>query len=87
MQKKTIAPPPKPTVELGVLVPYPEEGREAKDQRRPSALRKQRHKLEQCIRLKILLFVFDVLLCLSSLWPSTIGQNSTLLHSSQPAAS
>lgn len=28
------------TVELGVLVPYPEEGREAKDHRRPSALRK-----------------------------------------------
>lgn len=26
------------TVELGVLVPYPEEGREAKDQRRPSVL-------------------------------------------------
>lgn len=26
------------TVELGVLVPYPEEGREAKDHRRPSAL-------------------------------------------------
>lgn len=27
------------TVELGVLVPYPEEGREARDQRRPSVLR------------------------------------------------
>ncbi|TNN61242.1 hypothetical protein EYF80_028537 [Liparis tanakae] len=26
------------TVELGVLVPYPEEGREANDQRRPSVL-------------------------------------------------
>lgn len=26
------------TVELGVLVPYPEEGREASDQRRPSVL-------------------------------------------------
>lgn len=26
------------TVELGVLVPYPEEGREAKDHLRPSAL-------------------------------------------------
>lgn len=26
------------TVELGVLVPYPEEGREARDQRLPSAL-------------------------------------------------
>lgn len=26
------------TVELGVLVPYPEEGREARDQRRPSVL-------------------------------------------------
>lgn len=25
-------------VELGVLVPYPEDGREAKDQRRPSVL-------------------------------------------------
>lgn len=31
----------KPTVELGVLVPYPEEGREAKDHLRPSALRKE----------------------------------------------
>lgn len=29
------------TVELGVLVPYPEEGREAKDQRRPSVLHKK----------------------------------------------
>lgn len=28
------------TVELGVLVPYPDEGREAKDQRRPSVLEK-----------------------------------------------
>lgn len=27
------------TVELGVLVPYPEDGREANDQRRPSVLR------------------------------------------------
>lgn len=27
------------TVELGVLVPYPEEGRDARDQRRPSVLR------------------------------------------------
>lgn len=26
------------TVELGVLVPYPEEGSEARDQRRPSVL-------------------------------------------------
>lgn len=33
--------PLKPTVELGVLVPYPEEGREAKDHLRPSALRKR----------------------------------------------
>lgn len=31
----------KPTVELGVLVPYPEEGKEAKDHLRPSALRKE----------------------------------------------
>src|SRR4029434_4113176 len=29
------------TVELGVLVPYPEEGREARDQRRPSDLLKR----------------------------------------------
>lgn len=29
------------TVELGVFVPYPDEGREAKDQRRPSVLRKE----------------------------------------------
>lgn len=28
------------TVELGVFVPYPDEGREAKDQRRPSVLGK-----------------------------------------------
>lgn len=28
------------TVELGVLVPYPEEGKDAKDQRRPSALQR-----------------------------------------------
>lgn len=28
------------TVELGVLVPYPEDGSDAKDHRRPSALRK-----------------------------------------------
>lgn len=28
-------------VELGVLVPYPEEGRDANDQRRPSDLRQQ----------------------------------------------
>lgn len=28
-------------VELGVLVPYPEEGRDAKDQRRPSDLCQQ----------------------------------------------
>lgn len=28
------------TVELGVLVPYPEEGKDAKDHRRPSALQK-----------------------------------------------
>lgn len=27
------------TVELGVLVPYPEDGREARDQRRPSVLK------------------------------------------------
>lgn len=26
-------------MELGVLVPYPDEGREARDQRRPSDLR------------------------------------------------
>lgn len=32
-------------VELGVFVPYPEEGREAKDQRRPSVLHsKDKHK-------------------------------------------
>lgn len=30
------------TVELGVLVPYPDEGREAKDHLRPSALRMKR---------------------------------------------
>lgn len=30
------------TVELGVFVPYPDEGREAKDQRRPSVLGKTR---------------------------------------------
>lgn len=30
------------TVELGVLVPYPEEGREANDQRRPSVLSQKR---------------------------------------------
>lgn len=30
------------TVELGVFVPYPDEGREAKDQRRPSVLGKRR---------------------------------------------
>lgn len=35
---------PKLTVELGVLVPYPEEGREAKDHLRPSALRKKQKK-------------------------------------------
>lgn len=29
------------TVELGVFVPYPDEGREAKDQRRPSVLGKR----------------------------------------------
>lgn len=29
------------TVELGVFVPYPDEGREAKDQRRPSVLGKE----------------------------------------------
>lgn len=29
------------TVELGVFVPYPEEGREAKDHLRPSALRRK----------------------------------------------
>lgn len=29
------------TVELGVFVPYPDEGREAKDQRRPSVLEKR----------------------------------------------
>lgn len=28
------------TVELGVFVPYPDEGREARDQRRPSVLGK-----------------------------------------------
>lgn len=28
-------------VELGVLVPYPEEGRDANDQRRPSVLGRQ----------------------------------------------
>lgn len=27
------------TVELGVFVPYPEEGRDASDQRRPSVLK------------------------------------------------
>lgn len=32
------------TVELGVLVPYPEEGREARDQRLPSVLRRQTSK-------------------------------------------
>lgn len=39
------------TVELGVLVPYPEEVREAKDQRRPSALRKQTKELDPYMRL------------------------------------
>lgn len=34
------------TVELGVLVPYPEEGRDAKDHRRPSALQKTQNSLE-----------------------------------------
>lgn len=29
------------TVELGVLVPYPEDGRDAKDQRRPSVLKQE----------------------------------------------
>lgn len=33
------------TVELGVLVPYPEEGREARDHRRPSALSKHTQKV------------------------------------------
>lgn len=33
------------TVELGVLVPYPEEGREARDQRRPSALSQNEKKI------------------------------------------
>lgn len=46
-------PTPKLTVELGVLVPYPEEGREAKDQRRPSALRTHAQKLERHFRLTI----------------------------------
>lgn len=32
-------------VELGVLVPYPEEGREANDQRRPSVLSNKKHKV------------------------------------------
>lgn len=35
------------TVELGVLVPYPEEGKDARDHRRPSALqRKPKRHLE-----------------------------------------
>lgn len=41
------------TVELGVLVPYPEEGREAKDQRRPSALGTRTQKLERYVKLTI----------------------------------
>lgn len=39
------------TVELGVLVPYPEEGKDAKDHRRPSALQRIRtlhHLKAQC---------------------------------------
>lgn len=39
------------TVELGVLVPYPEEGKDAKDQRRPSALQRTQmllHLKAQC---------------------------------------
>ena len=32
------------TVELGVLVPYPEEGREAKDHRRPSLHNRERER-------------------------------------------
>lgn len=34
------------TVELGVLVPYPEEGKEAKDQRRPSVLHEKKEYYE-----------------------------------------
>lgn len=37
------------TVELGVLVPYPEEGKDAKDHRRPSLQRTHaRHQLKTC---------------------------------------
>lgn len=31
------------TVELGVFVPYPEEGKDAKDHRRPSALQRREY--------------------------------------------
>lgn len=34
------------TVELGVLVPYPDEGRDAKDHRRPSALQRKQMSLK-----------------------------------------
>lgn len=35
------------TVELGVLVPYPEEGNEARDQRLPSVLKNKERTLKK----------------------------------------
>lgn len=54
------------TVELGVLVPYPEEGKEAKDQRRPSALRTHTQKLKRYVKLTYnkTLMIDSVYVCL-----------------------